>query len=101
MASYNVAATEHGAYNKTLVASTVDTVTFAAPQGKVTVWTDGAATITVTVDGTTPTVDGAGGWWLPAQSGTLEIKVPAKYATANLAVKLISSGAPKYSVWGD
>jgi hypothetical protein len=97
VASYTVAADLHGAYAKTLVANTVDTVTFTDDIDRVEVTSNGAAAVYVTVDGTTtPTVAGAGTFELPAGAASVrEIAVPTAGGTV---VKLISAGTPVYSV---
>lgn len=96
MASYSVSASEHGAYAKTLVASTVDTVTFDKDVDTVEVVSDGSAAIYVTVDGSTPTVAGAATYELPADAiAVRRIVVPT---SGDTVVKLISSGTPVYSV---
>lgn len=98
MASYSVAAGERGAHRKTLVASTVDTVTFSRDVDMVEVLNlDGAAEIYFTTDGSTPTVGGANTDVLPAAVNAVERDVPTSGATV---VKLISSGTPMYSVVG-
>jgi hypothetical protein len=96
VASYTVAADLHGAYAKTLVANTVDTVTFTDDIDRVEITSNGAAAVYVTVDGTTPTVAGAGTFELPAGAASVrEIAVPTAGGTV---VKLISAGTPVYSV---
>lgn len=103
MASYSVGAGSIGAYDKTLVASTVDTVTFADDLDRVEIRSDGIASISVTVDGSTPTVAGAGTYKIPATasatagktSSVTTIEVPTAGGTV---VKLISSGTPMYDV---
>lgn len=96
MASYTVAAGLVGAHAKTLVASTVDTVTFTATDlDEVEVLSDGTAAVYFTVDGTTPTVAGDGMWEIPAARAVRTVQVPTAGATI---VKLISSGTPVYSV---
>jgi hypothetical protein len=96
MAAYTVAAGKHGAYAKTLVASTVDTVTFTDHDlDKVEITSNGAAAVYVTVDGSTPAVADAGTFELPAVAAVREIAVPTAGATV---VKLISAGTPLYSV---
>lgn len=97
MANYTVAAGEHGAYAKTLVASTVDTVTFTDRDlDTVEVFSSGAVAVYVTVDGSTPTVGGAATWELPAGGPAVRtITVPTAGATV---VKLISASTPVYSV---
>jgi hypothetical protein len=95
MASYSVTAGQVGAYEKTAVANTVDTITFADNVSRVEVISDGAASISVSVDGSTPTVLGAGGYYLPAVAC---VRVFPAQPTNGTVVKLISSGTPKYSV---
>lgn len=95
MASHSVAANEIGAHNKTLVAATVDTVTFADDLAAVEVFTDGSEDIYFTVDGSTPTVAGANCWFLPTAMSVRRVVVPASGGTV---VKLISSATPTYSV---
>jgi hypothetical protein len=100
MASYAVASGEVAAYGKTLVASTVDTVTFTGvDKNTVRVHNDnGSASIFYTVDGSTPTVNGAATYRVPAVAGAYsEVDVPTSGQTV---VKLISSGTPTYSVVG-
>jgi hypothetical protein len=71
MASYSVAPGEKGAWEKTLVASTVDTVTFAAVGGGPSYYAPPSNVTTVNAG---------------EMGGTV--------------VKLISSGTPKYGVSG-
>lgn len=97
MASYSVAAGEIAAYNKTAVAATVDTITFADDRGTVRVYNDsGTAAIFFTVDGTTPTVNGATCYRVAATVGGWTDVA----AGATKTVKVISSGTPVYSVEG-
>src|SRR5947209_8731954 len=96
MAAYEVLAAEHGAYAKTLAANTEDAVTFDKDIDAVEVWSDGTEAIYFTVDGTDPTVGGAGAWEVPKGSALVrECPVPT---AGNTIVKLISAGTPKYSV---
>lgn len=99
MASYTIAAGGRAAHNKTLVAATVDTVTFTDDVDEIDIINlDGVAAIYYTVDGSTPTVEGANTRVLP--SGTLSAdRVSARGFSAPV-VKLISAGIPKYSVEG-
>ncbi len=109
MASFAVSPTEIGAHEKTLTASAVDTVTFAAadagdgigrggPPRTVEIFTDGAAPIDVTFDGSAPTVNGAHCHHIPAFAGSQTYQVADDDPTDPVVVKLISSGAPVYSV---
>lgn len=91
MASHTVAAGNYGQYDFTLTADTVDTVTFADDVGKVEVYSDGAASVFFTTNGTTPTVGGENGYHLPAAASSREVN-------AGSVVKLISAGTPKVSV---
>ncbi len=105
MATYTVTNVQIGAHAKVLGAGVVDTVTFV--QGgdhtvpgwnrlpkKVEVLSDAVADIYFTVDGTTPTVGGANCYRVPA--GALSVDVAP--IAGEVVVKLISSGAPTYSV---
>lgn len=95
MASFTVASGDIAKHDVTLSASTVDTVTFTDDIDRVRIITDGAAKMYVTVDGSTPTVSGAKTHLLPASVSVLEIQMAD---ADDLAVKLISSGTPTYSV---
>lgn len=97
MSSYTVASNERGAYEKSLTANTVDTVTiYASLAGAIEVKViTGTAPIYVTFDGTAPTVKGANCWDVQpgtaAQIWNLTLDYPA-------VVKLISSATATYSV---
>jgi hypothetical protein len=95
MASYTVAAGKTGKHRKTLVAATVDTVTFTDALDYVEVYSDGRAELFFTADGTTPVLDDDGCHRLPAGVEKARVVVPASGATV---VKLISDGTPTYSV---
>jgi len=88
------------AAHATLGASTVDTVTLTATNGKLTLLNrSGAAEIyfTISIDGTAPsppTVLGTDCFVLPAAIGSVEIPVSGEPTI----VKLISTGTPTYSV---
>jgi hypothetical protein len=100
MASYSVTAGNKAVYDKTLVANTADTVTFADNVDRVEIITDGAAELFVRVseDGAAATVGGANTDMLPAGgSSSLDLPSPGIGGTV---VSLISSGTPKYSVIG-
>jgi hypothetical protein len=93
MANYTAALS---AVDKTLGASTVDTVTFDHDCERVEVLSDGAAKLYFTVDGTAPSVGGQNTYVLPA--GAANSKIVQVPTAGNTAVKLISSGTPMYSV---
>lgn len=57
----------------------------------------GAAAIYVKVNGSTPTAVGQGTYELPAAVGVLKVVVST---SGDTVVKLISAGAPSYSVTG-
>lgn len=96
MANYNAVAGDLAVYEKTLVASTVDTVTFLRNFQEVEIYTDGTASIFFTVDGSTPTVLGPTCLYMPAAGSVRTVRVPKR--EASVVVKLISAGTPKYSV---
>ncbi len=108
MASYTVPNGHVGAHEKTMVASTVDTVTFqlgsvgtpgwANVPKQVEILTDGADDIYVTVDGSAPTVTGTQCWRVPAFPGATVTDVRDSNPTPVDVVKLISAGTPLYSV---
>lgn len=94
MASYSIAEGDVAVHDKTLVAATVDTVSFTGfDPPYVVVVTDGAAAIYVTTDGTAPTVSGSKTKRLPPFPGEREIR-----SYENQPIKLISAGTPTYSV---
>jgi hypothetical protein len=85
-----------GAHERTLVASTADTVEFEEDLKTVEIVNvDGAAAIYFTVDGSAPTVGGEGCGYLPA---TPCARVVTSRSPAKTIVRLISTGTPKYSV---
>ncbi len=108
MADYAVPAGDVGAHEKTMVALTVDTVTFEVGNEDAPNWgplpkaievlTNGAADIYVTVDGRAPTVKGTQCYRVPAQAGATVIDVTDSNARDAVVVKLISSGTPIFSV---
>jgi hypothetical protein len=93
MASFTVAAGAIACHDKTLGADTVDTVTFTDDVEWVTVWSDGAAEMYFTFDGSAPTVSGANCYHLPAVPSRIEIE-----SLSENVIKLISHGTPKYSI---
>lgn len=108
MANYTVPNGHIGAHAKTLVASTVDTVTFALGSTGTPGWarmpksveiiSDGAADIYVTVDGTVPAVAGTPCYRVPAFPGATVLDVRDSNPVDEVVVKLISAGTPTYSV---
>lgn len=102
MATYSVAVStgEKAAWSKALSAAAVDTVTFDQGVSAVRVFNDtGTAAIYFTVDGSTPTVAGAGMFRVPASPGAY-LEVGTQGGAATETVKLISAGTPTYSVAG-
>lgn len=97
MASYTVASTERGAYEKSLSANTVDTVTLnCALGGAIEIKViSGTAPVYCTFDGTAPTVKGNACW--DVQPGTAAQMWDVPFGTPAI-VKLISSAAATYSV---
>ena len=98
MASHAVAASEIGAHEKTLVAATVDTVTFANYTSEVEVVSDGADELYVRGDGTAPTVAGNASHFLPAGTVSSRRIKCTRQSDGTTVVKLISAGTPAYSV---
>lgn len=97
MADLTVARSDRAAHG-TLVADVVDTVTFQRDWKEVEVLShDGAGAIYFTVDGFEPSVGGANCYVIPAATGAAIVKVEGG---GNTVVKLISDGAPTYSVTG-
>lgn len=96
MASYTVPEGHIGAHAKTLVASTVDSVTFTnVDLAEVEVITDGIDDIYLAFGSTTPTVAGTDCWRVPAVAGSYVFPVRTSGQTV---VRLISAGTPEYSV---
>ncbi|WP_433460700.1 hypothetical protein [Micromonospora sp. CA-248212] len=80
----------------TLVANTVNTLTFATNGSTVEVLNvDGAAEVYFRADGINPTVGGTNCHLLPAAVNSLEV---ADETTGNSEVRLISAGTPRVSV---
>lgn len=93
MATYSAASTQH----QTLTANTVDTVTLDGDYDTVEVFNRGSTgDIYFRVDGTAPTVGGAGSF-IVTPGMSLIVDPPT---SGNSVVKLISSGTPPYSVTG-
>ena len=76
----------------TLVAATVDTITFNSDCEIVEVWAD--AELTFRVDGGTPVSDDDEGYNIPV-AGARQVRIPT---SGNTVVKLISAGTPNYVV---
>ena len=108
MTNYNVPAGHVGVHEKVLGPDVEDSVTFllgsvstpgwAGLPKQVEILTDGAADIYVTTDGSAPTVAGTNCFRVPPLPGSTTVTVPAPDAGQPALVKLISSGAPTYSV---
>lgn len=108
MTNYTVNNGEIGAHAKVLGANVVDVVTFqpGTPGSvgwnklpkKVEVLSDGAADIYFTTDGSAPTVTGANCYRVPNSAGALTVDVTDSNPNDAVVVKLISAGAPTYSV---
>lgn len=94
MATYTLTTGQISAHDKTLVASTVDKVVFPRSVSEVEIISDGAAKIYVRTDGVDPAVSGAFSFLLPAFPCRRVIDL----ATFSTEVRLISPGAPTYSV---
>lgn len=95
MAAYSVPRGQVSVHDKTLVANTADTITFADEVGEVRVWADGSAAVFVATDGQAATVNGGDCYEVePGTVGGSIMTVPA----GNRAISVISAGTPKYSV---
>lgn len=97
MASHTIAAGAVAKHDVTLVASTVDTFTFAVDVDTVQIISNGAAAAYYTLDGSTPTVSGANCFALPASAGAVVDERQPKSGDVTV-VKVISSGTPVISV---
>lgn len=84
-----------GVYAKTLDADAVDVVRFDTGIDEIEIFSDGAAAIYVTVDGSAPSVEGGDCYELPAMTCTRVIAIGSNDAAT---VKLISAGTPMYSI---
>lgn len=99
MASYTVHAEDRGAYEKSLLANTVDTVTLYANLGgavEIKALT-GTAPLYVTFDGVAPTVKGDHCYDIQVGTAAQIWDLPLSYPAV---VQLISSAAATYSVSG-
>lgn len=81
----------------TLTANTVDTVNFAVFTPYMEVVHDGTAALSITFDGSTPTVGGANTYILPAAVGSRTYRLGPSLGS-NPVVKLKSAGTPLYWV---
>lgn len=98
MATYTLTSGQFAAHEKTLVAATVDTVTIPGRWAYVTVVAiDGLDEIYFTIDGSTPTAQGASSFVIPATVAVSKERV-LSHVDNTTVVKLISDGTPKYSV---
>lgn len=97
MANYSVPANHVGIHAKTLTPNVVDTVTFIGVDlPEIEVLSDGAADIYVCFGAsTTPTIAGTQCWRIPAESASATLPVRT---SGDTVVKLLSAGAPVYSV---
>ena len=85
----------------TLTANTVSTQTVDDGYETIEVLNmTGSAEVYFRVDGTAPTVGGAGCYVLPATIGALEVEALDTHGARAHTVKLISPGTPKVSVRG-
>jgi hypothetical protein len=98
MAKYEVADNAIGSYANRLTAATVDEVVFADTLKAVSVRSDGSAAIYYTVDGSAPTVGGQNTYEIPAFAAVSTEVVPSTDPSTPTVIKLISPGAPEYSV---
>lgn len=99
MTTYTLATGEFAAHEKTLAASTADTVTVAGVWPYVEVSNlDGADEIYFSVDGSTPTAKGAATYVVPAAICARVVCVRSFGASNTTVVKVISEGTPRYSV---
>lgn len=96
MATHTI--TGRGCYEKTLTASVVDTVNFDTDWNEVEVVSNGLAPLFVTVDGSSPTVNGEDSYILPA--GTVSSRTIVVPGSGTTTVKVISSAPTTYSVAG-
>jgi len=97
MATHTLTAGETGAYEKTLVASTVDTVIIPTEADTIEIGTtNGTAQIYYTINGGDPTVAGADTILLPAAPNAVRDHSSRGFGATT--VKLISSGTPTYWV---
>jgi hypothetical protein len=99
MANFSVPAGHVGVHEKTLAASTIDTVTFTgADLTEVEVISDGTADIYVSFGATTtPTITGTMCYRVPQATGGVMVVFSVR-TSGDTVVKLISDGTPVYSV---
>lgn len=97
MAEHEIAAGAVSVPNVKLTAETVETFKFAEYVSVVEIISDGGGAAYVTIDGSTPTVEGANCYPLPAQACVRFIPDSGD-RTDPPVVKVISSGTPTISV---
>lgn len=97
MAAHEIPAGDVSAANVKLTASTIEEFKFAEYVPVVEVIWDGTAAGTLTIDGSTPTVDGPNGYPLPAFACVRRFAGSGDRTVAPV-VKVISSGTPTISV---
>ena len=95
--TYTVAAGAVAKHGVTLVANDVITVTFTDNVKTIEIISDGVAAAFYSLDKSTPAVNGANCYILPA--GTVSVDV-RNAASSTDTVKIISSGTPTISVQG-
>lgn len=100
MPDVTVAAGKVAAHGVTLAANQVSTVSFTDNIRAVDVISDGAAPVYYTVDGSTPTVAGAGCYLIPAGVTGVDTRDTTNSGNTSVldVVKLISAGTPTVSV---
>lgn len=90
MASYSVSDQQNGAWEKTLTANAIDTITFASDRQRVEIYNESTSGIYVTVNGTDPVVGAGAAWYVPPNT--------VAHLLCRGVVKVISTAAGKYSV---
>ena len=96
MATYTVSADAIGTSLFTMTANTADVVTFTDDLTDVEVVSDGAAAVYYTIDGSTPSINGANCYYLPSGVASVDARKPR--TDGGTVVKLISAGTPSVRV---